>query len=162
MSRSWSRGSSYDGSGLCNGRLGKALLVLNDQYVLSAADAQLQTALDQLFLAHFAQTIGIACSTRPVSLCCTALARVYSPLLRHRILTWLPLSGRVNASRVGAKNMASSSGWAMSSKMRLLRSVGKDALRVLEYIQKPKRMAGTEAQASQFMLRDNNGWFCRL
>lgn len=74
------------------------------------------------------------------------------PLLRHRILTWLPFSGRVKPSKVGAKNMASSSGWAMSSKMRLLRSVGKDALSVLVYIQKPKKMRGTKAQPSQFML----------
>jgi hypothetical protein len=162
MSRSWSRESSCGESGLCNDRLGEALLVLDDQYVLPAADAQLQTALDQLFLPHFSQTIGIACSTRLVRFGSTPSARVYLPLLKHRILTWLPFSGRVNASSVGAKNMASSSGCAMSSKMRLLRSVGKDALRVLEYIQKPKRMAGTEAQASQFMLKDYNGGFCWL
>jgi hypothetical protein len=58
--------------------------------------------------------------------------------------------------------MASSSGCAMSSKMRLFRSVGKVALRVLEYIQKPKKRAGIEAQMSQFMLRDYRKSVCRL
>lgn len=48
------------------------------------------------------------------------------PLLRHSILTWLPASSSVNARRVGAKNMASSSGWAMRRQMRLLRSWGKE------------------------------------
>jgi hypothetical protein len=50
----------------------------------------------------------------------------------------------------------------MSSKMRLFRSVGKVALRVLEYIQKPKKRAGIEAQMSQFMLRDYKKLVCRL
>jgi hypothetical protein len=40
----------------------------------------------------------------------------------------------------------------MSSRMRLFRSVGNDALSVLVYIQKPKKMRGTAAQPSQFML----------
>ena len=48
------------------------------------------------------------------------------PLLRERILTWFPASGSVRASSVGAKNMASSSGWAMRRQMRLLRSWGKE------------------------------------
>jgi hypothetical protein len=52
--------------------------------------------------------------------------------------------------------MASSSGWAISSNMRLFCSVGKDALRVLEYIQKPNRMRGTEAQVSQFIVLNYN------
>lgn len=47
--------------------------------------------------------------------------------------------------------MASSSGWAMSSNMRLFWRLGNDALSVLEYIQKPKIMRGTEAQLSQFI-----------
>lgn len=49
------------------------------------------------------------------------------PVLRHSILTWFPLPGRVRASTVGAKNMASSSGWAMSRHILLLRRVGKRA-----------------------------------
>lgn len=46
------------------------------------------------------------------------------PVLRHRILTWLPVSGRVNANTVGAKNMASSSGCAINKQMRLFSSFG--------------------------------------
>lgn len=42
------------------------------------------------------------------------------PLLRQRILRWLPYSGLVRANTVGAKNMASSSGWAISRHIRLL------------------------------------------
>jgi hypothetical protein len=49
--------------------------------------------------------------------------------------------------------MASSSGWAMSNNMRLFCSVGNDALRVLVYIQKPKKMRGTMAQVSQFIVK---------
>lgn len=41
----------------------------------------------------------------------------------------------------------------MRSRMRLFCRVGKDAPRVLVYIQKPKRMRGTEAQAIQFMMQ---------
>ncbi len=48
------------------------------------------------------------------------------PLLRQRILTWLPVSEAVRASNVGEKNIASSSGWAMSRQMRLLRRVGRE------------------------------------
>lgn len=49
---------------------------------------------------------------------------IYAPLLRHNILTEFPVSGRVSASRVGAKNMASSSGCAIRRQMRLLRRLG--------------------------------------
>jgi hypothetical protein len=45
------------------------ILVFNNENVLLAADAKLQPALDQLFLAHFAQTIGIACCTVEISGC---------------------------------------------------------------------------------------------
>ena len=47
------------------------------------------------------------------------------PLLRHKILRWLPSSGLVKASTVGAKNMASSSGWAIRRHIRLLYNRGK-------------------------------------
>jgi hypothetical protein len=50
----------------------------------------------------------------------------------------------------------------MSSNMRLFRSVGKVALRALEYIQKPKRRAGTEAQTSQFMFSGYRECSCPL
>jgi hypothetical protein len=36
--------------------------------------------------------------------------------------------------------------------MRWLRSVGKEVLRVLEYIQSPKMTSGTDAHVSQFIL----------
>jgi hypothetical protein len=52
--------------------------------------------------------------------------QVHIPLLKHNILTWFPSSGFVSASRVGAKNIASSSGCAMSRHIRLLYNVGKD------------------------------------
>jgi hypothetical protein len=65
----------------------EAVLVFDNHNVVSAANAELQAALYQLFLAHFSQTVGIACSTPLVSLCCTASARDYSPLLKHKILT---------------------------------------------------------------------------
>jgi hypothetical protein len=83
---------------------------------------------------------------------CGIIAGVYRPLLKQRILTWLLLPGRVKASSVGAKNMASSSGCAISSSMRLFCSEGKEALRVLVYIQKPSKTRGTEAHAIQFIV----------
>jgi hypothetical protein len=66
---------------------GEAVPVFDNHNVVSAANAELQTALDQLFLAHFSQTVGIACSTPLVSLRCTASARDHLPLLKHKILT---------------------------------------------------------------------------
>jgi len=53
----------------------------------------------------------------------------FIPVLRHSILTWLPIAGSVSASSVGAKNMASSSGCAISRQMRLLRSFWKVGVR---------------------------------
>lgn len=47
------------------------------------------------------------------------------PALKHKILTWLPVSGRASASTVGAKNMASSSGCAISRHTRFSSSSGK-------------------------------------
>lgn len=47
------------------------------------------------------------------------------PLLRHKILRWFPSSGLVKASTVGAKNIASSSGWAINRHIRLLYKRGK-------------------------------------
>jgi hypothetical protein len=41
----------------------------------------------------------------------------------------------------------------MSSSMRLFCSVGKEALRVLVYIQKPRNIRGTEAHTSQLIVR---------
>jgi hypothetical protein len=65
------------------------ILVFDDENVLLASDAQLQPALDQLFLAHFAQTIGVACRTVEISECyqlhCRSLYAL--PLLKHSILT---------------------------------------------------------------------------
>lgn len=48
--------------------------------------------------------------------------------------------------------MASSSGCAISSRMRLFCNVGKDAPRVLVYIQKTKMRTGTDAHTVQFMV----------
>lgn len=134
------------------------LLVFPDQDIFARADAQLQPALDQLLLADRAEPIGIA-YTAMVSHSYIQIAGMgYTlPLLRHSIFTWFPCSGRVRTSSVGAKNMASSSGCAMSSRMRLLRSVGNDAARVLVYIQKAASTRGTEAQAIQFILTRCSG-----
>jgi hypothetical protein len=46
------------------------------------------------------------------------------PLLKHKILTWFPSAGSVNANSVGAKNMASSSGCAISRQILLFVSFG--------------------------------------
>lgn len=46
------------------------------------------------------------------------------PVDRQTILTSLPFVGEVSAMMAGPKNMASSSGWPMRSRMRLLRSSG--------------------------------------
>lgn len=51
------------------------------------------------------------------------------PVLKHSILTWFPIAGSASASSVGAKNMASSSGCAMSRQMRLLRIFWKVGVR---------------------------------
>jgi hypothetical protein len=70
-------------------------------------------------------------------------------VLKQRILTWFPNSGLVNASSVGAKNMASSSGWAMRRHIRLLYSVGKPRINgdepVADSDQKPMRRTGMSA-----------------
>ncbi len=58
------------------------------------------------------------------------LGRCDIPLLKHRILIWFPKPSAVNAVSVGEKNMASSSGWAMSRHMRLFRSVGREAFAI--------------------------------
>jgi hypothetical protein len=50
----------------------------------------------------------------------------------------------------------------MSNNMRLFCSVGNDALRVLVYIQKPKKMRGTMAQVSQFIVTGYEGQFLSL
>ena len=49
------------------------------------------------------------------------------PVLRHRILTWFPAAGSVSARSAGAKNMASSSGWAVRRQIRLFVGRGKRA-----------------------------------
>ena len=129
-------------------------LVIHDENILLASDSQLQPTLYQLFLTNLAKTIGIACRTIKISGCLWKHSGSVKalPLLRHSILTWFPRSGRVNASKVGAKNMASSSGCAISSSMRLFCNVGKDAPRVLVYIQKTKMRTGTDAHTVQFMV----------
>src|SRR6266536_1399532 len=47
------------------------------------------------------------------------------PLLKHKILTWFPNAGSVSARTVGAKNIASSSGCAISKQILLFLSFGK-------------------------------------
>lgn len=48
------------------------------------------------------------------------------PVLKHSIFTWFPSSGFVSANTVGAKNIASSSGCAITRHIRLLYRVGKE------------------------------------
>lgn len=74
------------------------------------------------------------------------------PLLKHRILTWFPSSGLVSASSVGAKNMASSSGCAISRQIRLLYRGGNELANgdadVEERVQKTKMTGRVRASAS--------------
>lgn len=51
---------------------------------------------------------------------------LHIPVLKHRIFTWFPNAGFVSANSAGAKNIASSSGCAMSRHIRLLYSRGKE------------------------------------
>lgn len=77
----------------------------------------------------------------------------YVPVLKQRILRWFPSSGRVSASTVGAKNMASSSGWAIKRQIRLLVSRGNERVNgeeeVEEMVQKMKTAAMATATAVQ-------------
>lgn len=69
-------------------------------------------------------------------------------------MTWLPVSGRVSASTVGAKNMASSSGCAISRQMRLLRNAGKRVCTTLAvYMYRMGTMASTHRAVVMSMLR---------
>jgi hypothetical protein len=52
--------------------------------------------------------------------------RENGPLERQRIRMVLCSSGRERESRVGAKNIASSSGWAMRRRMDLWETVGEE------------------------------------
>ena len=63
------------------------------------------------------------------------------PVVKHRIFRWFPSSGLVSAKTVGAKNMASSSGCAISRQMRLLQRLGRERVKgeaVDESIQKTR------------------------
>lgn len=77
----------------------------------------------------------------------------FVPVLKHRIFRWFPNSGLVRANTAGAKNMASSSGCAMSRQIRLFCSRGKDRMNgeelVDERVQKRKTAAMPTAIAGQ-------------
>lgn len=79
------------------------------------------------------------------------------PVLRQRILRWFPSSGLVRASTVGAKNIASSSGCAMSRHIRLFSSRGKLRVKgedeVAEKVQ--KRKIAAIATMAEDQLREN-------
>ena len=65
------------------------------------------------------------------------------PLLKQRIFKWFPNFASVSASTAGAKNIASSSGWAMRRQMRFSRSWGNDARATCAvYIQHVMRTTG--------------------
>ena len=95
---------------------------------------------------------------RVVALAMSSCARVWprpsaSPVDRQRILRWLPNWGLVRERRVGEKNMASSSGWAMRRIMRLLRraSGGDMVVDIMEEVvnQTVRRMTGAMASVTK-------------
>lgn len=104
---------------------------VNDVDVLLLAQAELHAALDQLLLASLAQSVGVAYTCAPlVSHCALLLLQEHPtglplPELRHKILKWLPVSGRARAKTVGAKNIASSSGCAIRRQIRLFSRAGR-------------------------------------
>jgi len=51
------------------GRACRCVLVFHHENVVLASDSQLQPTLDQLLLADFAKTVGIACCTNEMSDC---------------------------------------------------------------------------------------------
>lgn len=90
--------------------------------------AESVTRLDQLLLPNFAQTICIACPPTPTDSLADIPQKLASetwhiPLERQMTWTVLFSSGFVSARRVGAKNMASSSGCAIRSAIRWFRNV---------------------------------------
>ena len=65
------------------------------------------------------------------------------PLLKHSIFKWFPNFASVSTSTAGAKNITSSSGWAMRRQMRFSRSWGNDARATCAvYIQHVMRTTG--------------------
>lgn len=75
------------------------------------------------------------------------------PVLKQRIFRWFPSSGWVRASTVGAKNMASSSGWAINRQMRLLTSLGKERVKGETEVEDMVQKAMTAAMATTSAVR---------
>jgi len=74
------------------------------------------------------------------------------PLDKHNILTWFPRLGFVNAIKVGAKNIASSSGWAIRRAILFRVNEGKLELIKAVYIHSVKIIQGIRAQVYQVIL----------
>ena len=120
----------------CNGHAIWKCGIFDDEDVSVTAEAEEHGRLREFVLARCAEAVSVSCSRYRVShrICAWDTvplncrhAKYYAPLLKHRIFTWLPSCGSARASTVGAKNIASSSGWAIKRQMRLLRRRGKDA-----------------------------------
>jgi hypothetical protein len=113
------------------------LRALDHKHIILLPQTQQHATLHQLLLSRLAQAIRI---TYTISLVAHNHMGHNIPLLRHKILTWFPRLGSVNASTVGAKNMASSSGCAISRHIRLFLSFGKRE-RVMETVYSQQAMA---------------------
>ena len=106
---------------LCHLQHQRYIRAFNDKHVVLLPQTQHHPTLHQLLLPRLAEPIRIACA---VSLVANTTKKQNLPLLRHKIFTWFPRLGSVNASNVGAKNIASSSGCAISRHILLFLSVG--------------------------------------
>jgi len=94
----------------------------DNKHVVLLPQTQQHPTLHQLLLPRLAQAIRI---TYTVSLAANTRKSQNLPLLKHKILTWFPRLGSVSANNVGAKNIASSSGCAISRQILLFLSFGK-------------------------------------
>ena len=92
------------------------------KHVVLLPQTQQHPTLHQLLLPRLAQAIRITYTVRLVA---NTRKSQNLPLLRHKILTWFPRLGSVSANNVGAKNIASSSGCAISRQILLFLSFGK-------------------------------------
>jgi hypothetical protein len=126
--------------------------VFDDENVIRRSDAQHQSTFYKLFLPCFTQSVCIAYLCMLVTDEIEVCRQNHVPLERHNILTWFPISGFVNESKVGPKNIASSSGCAMSSNIRLPVRDGNDLAINAVYIQKKKKSTGTDAHIYHCML----------
>lgn len=84
------------------------------------------------------------------------------PVLKQRILRWLPSSGLVSDSTAGAKNMASSSGCAINRQIRLLESRGKDRVNGEEEVEERVQKTTTAASATTTAVQSNDAMVARV